>query len=499
MRKFAFFSLLVLLGALFTVSLTSAQGAWQVTLAFTSQDQTNFSGEIRVLNEMGLVQTVVLPNQLGSNNALYASAPLVSDDLRYTVLVQNHENGVSLRIFDSQAATCCLDLSANFTLAQAIDLGGFEANSSRFALSYVNKFDSSPNIPEGGIMIIDAATGNIQTQLTMEVIQNQMQLPNGGGIWALMGDWTANGIEFIPNCYGCEGIFEGIFHLYDPTTNFFSANTGSYFSLFGRELSATGELIYPAQDKRYIYDATPAGFWGMPNVVYYFSATPQSESPLVFQPTPFNTTVAYAASDVVNIQTTMWVDNGSAFLVEPFNTDFWELVFRDGTVRRVHKTPETRALVGLPNGWLAATETSIQFYNMQNLMPVELGTIPAQYSVEVIDSQVPLAQPASTQGFSLVNPPAQSYGVCPNGMITYLSMGGRGRITPGSSNRIREAPTTDSTQIGQIPAGGEFAIIDGPYCDDINSYIWWYVDYNGLQGWTVEASGNEYWIEAISR
>jgi uncharacterized protein YraI len=65
----------------------------------------------------------------------------------------------------------------------------------------------------------------------------------------------------------------------------------------------------------------------------------------------------------------------------------------------------------------------------------------------------------------------------------------------GVENRVRERATTNSTQLGTIPLGGVFTILDGPTCQD--GYVWYRVNYEGLVGWTVEGGGGEYWIAEL--
>jgi WD40 repeat protein len=59
---------------------------------------------------------------------------------------------------------------------------------------------------------------------------------------------------------------------------------------------------------------------------------------------------------------------------------------------------------------------------------------------------------------------------------------------------VRIGPGSTGQKIGEIPGGGVFQILDGPICAD--NTAWWMVDYQGLQGWTAEGSGNEYWLES---
>lgn len=90
--------------------------------------------------------------------------------------------------------------------------------------------------------------------------------------------------------------------------------------------------------------------------------------------------------------------------------------------------------------------------------------------------------------------------VLPNRLI----VGGVGRVAPGSPNVVRSAPGTQSTGansvvIGSIPGGGVFVVSGGPVCGSDGRW-WWYVDYNGLIGWTAEGEGyNSYWLNFIIR
>lgn len=80
-----------------------------------------------------------------------------------------------------------------------------------------------------------------------------------------------------------------------------------------------------------------------------------------------------------------------------------------------------------------------------------------------------------------------------------LSVGGTGRVTtyPSLPNRLRAYPSFYGAVIGQIPAGGQFAVFGGPQCD--SGLLWWQVSYNGVIGWTAEGDGyGTYWLEPVS-
>jgi|GEM_PF-2691205 len=79
---------------------------------------------------------------------------------------------------------------------------------------------------------------------------------------------------------------------------------------------------------------------------------------------------------------------------------------------------------------------------------------------------------------------------------TRLEIGGEARVTPGAANRIRSEASTDSEQIGQIPAGEVAAILEGPQC--AGGFLWWRITYDGVEGWTVEASATDYFLEPYS-
>ena len=81
---------------------------------------------------------------------------------------------------------------------------------------------------------------------------------------------------------------------------------------------------------------------------------------------------------------------------------------------------------------------------------------------------------------------------CPGAPPSQLVSGGRGRVTPGSANRMRDTASTSGVEVGQIPGGERFLVLDGPVCAD--GFAWWEVDYNGVIGWTVEGSGADYWV-----
>jgi hypothetical protein len=85
---------------------------------------------------------------------------------------------------------------------------------------------------------------------------------------------------------------------------------------------------------------------------------------------------------------------------------------------------------------------------------------------------------------------------CPGFMVSRLIVGERGSVSDDLPNNVRQEPNSASPRIGEIPSGGEFAILAGPICAE--NLAWWQVDYNGLIGWTAEGQREEYWLQPLS-
>jgi hypothetical protein len=70
-----------------------------------------------------------------------------------------------------------------------------------------------------------------------------------------------------------------------------------------------------------------------------------------------------------------------------------------------------------------------------------------------------------------------------------------GFVITRSANNLRAEPALSGALIGQIPAGAEFFVWQGPVCAD--GYAWWQVEYNDLIGWAAEGQGREYWLAPV--
>jgi hypothetical protein len=76
--------------------------------------------------------------------------------------------------------------------------------------------------------------------------------------------------------------------------------------------------------------------------------------------------------------------------------------------------------------------------------------------------------------------------------------GRKGRVSNESADsiRVRSEAGFQAKQVGQIPPGGYFDVIDGPQC--VDGVAWFHVNAdNGVQGWMAEGSSEEYWVQPI--
>jgi uncharacterized protein YraI len=87
---------------------------------------------------------------------------------------------------------------------------------------------------------------------------------------------------------------------------------------------------------------------------------------------------------------------------------------------------------------------------------------------------------------------------CPGTRLSMLMPGRRGRVSnvSAAANRLRSQPSTQATQVGEIPAGMYFDVLSGPTCAD--GMAWFEVrSETGAQGWMAEGSAEEYWVMPI--
>jgi len=86
---------------------------------------------------------------------------------------------------------------------------------------------------------------------------------------------------------------------------------------------------------------------------------------------------------------------------------------------------------------------------------------------------------------------------CASAPAPRLVIGGAGIVIPGlGGNVLRDLPGKNadgSQEIDTIPPGAAFTVLGGYQC--AAGLRWWYVDYDGLLGWTAEGENGVYWLE----
>lgn len=104
-------------------------------------------------------------------------------------------------------------------------------------------------------------------------------------------------------------------------------------------------------------------------------------------------------------------------------------------------------------------------------------------------TSTPTITPSPTLGFDRSQ--------CPANVLPRLEIGVRGRVLPGGNSIVYDQPITNASQLGVIPGGASFTVLDGPICAD--NRIWWRVEYRNLIGWVVEAGDAGYFVEPLRR
>jgi len=113
----------------------------------------------------------------------------------------------------------------------------------------------------------------------------------------------------------------------------------------------------------------------------------------------------------------------------------------------------------------------------------------------IVDSQDLFPGEAATPTITPF-PTLEGGDICPNSPIpSQVSVGITGQVEAGGvANRIRSEASTAAEILGFMEPGEQFQIIGGPTCDPETLIRFWQVDYNGIQGWTAEGEGDEYYI-----
>src|SRR5579859_448351 len=110
------------------------------------------------------------------------------------------------------------------------------------------------------------------------------------------------------------------------------------------------------------------------------------------------------------------------------------------------------------------------------------------------------SQPTVTP--AALNGTPQSIRVCHASPPPHLVIGGKGQVTPGLPDRLRDKPSLSGNILALLPAGATFTVLDGPKCEPATGLTWWQVQYNSpssppLSGWLVEGVGDSYYAAPL--
>lgn len=107
--------------------------------------------------------------------------------------------------------------------------------------------------------------------------------------------------------------------------------------------------------------------------------------------------------------------------------------------------------------------------------------------------EAPLPEATPLPGVAIATITPSNCGSMPSRLV----IGQEGRVAAGDNpNNLRAEPFVSGQYLGEIPPLGIFLVLDGPRCSADGA--WWYVNYNGTAGWTLEGQGGSYYLEPMS-
>ncbi len=161
-------------------------------------------------------------------------------------------------------------------------------------------------------------------------------------------------------------------------------------------------------------------------------------------------------------------------------------------------TPSLTPEPGISNAEIDSTVQAV-ISATQYQLTLEAGA--TLISLQATQTQTAAEQAATAQVMSLTqtaaavptSTPTLDPGICAGFLTPRLHAGGRGQVIDAELNHIRPEPAS-LTELGEIPPGGIFNVLEGPVCLRNGVNVWWKVEYNGLIGWTAEGTQQIYWL-----
>lgn len=514
-------AVLLLLAAVLTVTAQPSFVDWTVLFRPVLNDNYDtVGGEIVLVAPEGTVTRRTLPSDAFFFGAWVTDVKISPNFDRLALAQANTLTGevFPIAFIDLNTMACCTFASFD-NMLEAYELGGFSSNGSYFVASFVGS-DSTGTF--GGVAIYDVLTGNIMSIVPMSALTDEP-----GAVWALLGNWGTDGIEFYPNCWQCGGAFAGEWQLWNPdalTSDAMLKPSGRVFDeIFGSRKTVHQEMLLRQYDVR--FPGLPdEGMFAPNNTVKYvgpdLTLFYAGAIPVIFQNPSYR-----------DIYLAEWVYNSYYYLVADGQNPVAALVGRDGSQLFIDWNYTRTFLTGTPDGWLelqdasgrtdlvrqrffngAITSTVLEEFPPYTTMrvlhapPLGIGLNPslpvaaATFGAQFLPTPTPvmLAQPTpfpmSAMPVVTMPPPTVT---CPNFLPSRLVVGKLGRVTPGKPNNFRDGPSITAKKIGEIPGSGVFEVVSGPVCDAANRLAWWQVRYAGVTGWTAEGQDNTYWTEPL--
>lgn len=462
-----------------------AQGTWTATYWVHVEGGESYLERVDADNSIAVLPlpSTVMQSDILTNEKFAASSD--NQYIAYQVHTPDLASADSYLYFGARTdETCCTEIRSLDSSFNRLILAGFEPNGSRFAFAYTRS-----NEPNRGMMVVDAATGNILQDVPIATIQAGVGRP----VWGVMGKWTTTGIQFADECVdNCDRFRISTWSLWNPDTHTFTPRTNVRYSEVGSNLEVTNEFLAVGINREFYY--IPSGLITVPNVVNYYQVEDSEE----------DRKPIFVDSDRLLHGSVYWVGDGQAMLVQS-GAEQWEVQYRtrqSGTLENVIM----RDIVGTPQGWLAIVD-SVDGTGTSALYHYDINTLNASFVTRFPSNAtriVPIRTPALGTNIPSTNfrpiapdPNLRQTIWCPNFSPSRLIVGEQGRVTQGTPNRIRQSPSLEGEVIEHIPGGEAFLITAEPHCDEEGGIAWWRIEYSGISGWTAEGQGGTYWTEPV--
>jgi hypothetical protein len=410
-----------------------------------------------------------------------------------------------LIVADVLAGACCISIPMPLSglPVTAVDLGGIDPASGLLSYSYVSQVDAggSGGPPVSGGLAVASIFSGADVYL-LDMPSALSGIPDAAAApWAFVDGWQAGSVRFSETCYACEPQLEGEWRLWNPQTGTVAPFSGAYYSAWADVLPSTGEMLYATQLPTLPVSSEPSMF-PQPNAIVYLAggAPPSAASAVTLPPVYIDTTLSLPLFGGAH-----WVQDGASFVVS-LQGESWEWRNRSGEGVPVKEMSGAAFVAGTAFGWLASTPLETGGHALLAYQPTaDSVTSTMLFYGGMLDVRtstsgyrVLYAAPLAGTGYPppvVVQAGPQPSPVC-DGFTPLLQVGMTARVTEGSPNRLRDAPSRSGQVIDLIPGGATVTVLGGPFC--IEGIAFWQVEYRGKIGFTAEGAGSDYFLIADS-